>query len=65
MGRADAQDMFLRGRTAVVERILTDVDGGTHLAVTLDDDPAADLNRATGRFRYFAPDEVELVVGRP
>jgi hypothetical protein len=57
--RADAQDLFLAGRTAVVEAVLFDVDGEVHLAVTPEDDPAADLNARHGRFLYFAPDEVE------
>jgi hypothetical protein len=57
--RADAQDLFLAGRTAVVEAVLHDVDGQVHLAVTVTDDPAADLQRSHGRFLYFAPDEVE------
>jgi len=57
--RADAQDLFLEGRTATVEAVLLDVDGEHHLAVTLDDDPAADLARWHGRYLYFAPDEVE------
>jgi hypothetical protein len=59
--RTDAADMFLHGRTATVAAVLHDVDGGTHLAVTMDDDPAAALNASTGRFLYFAPDEVELL----
>lgn len=58
---ADAQDVFLVGRTATVEAVLHDVDDGTHLAVTVDDDPGADLARAQGRFLYFRPDEVEPV----
>jgi hypothetical protein len=57
--RADAQDMFLAGRTATVEAVFLDVDGNRHLAVTLDEDPAADLQRWHGRFLYFSPDEVE------
>jgi hypothetical protein len=57
--RADAQDLFLAGRDAVVEAVLFDVDGQVHLAVTPIDDPAADLHRSHGRFLYFAPDEVE------
>jgi len=57
--RADAQDMFLAGRTALVEAVLLDVDDTVYLAVTLTDDPAADLQSAHGRFLYFAPDEVE------
>ncbi|MEV8527452.1 hypothetical protein AB0451_25415 [Streptomyces sp. NPDC052000] len=56
---ADAQDMFLAGRTAQVAAVLHDVDGSTHLAVTLDDDPAAELNSWYGRFHYFRPDELE------
>jgi hypothetical protein len=57
--RADAQDMFLAGRLATVEAVFLDVDGNRHLAVTLDEDPAADLRRWHGRFLYFSPDEVE------
>jgi hypothetical protein len=57
--RADAQDMFLAGRLATVEAVFLDVDGNRHLAVTLDEDPAADLQRWHGRYLYFAPDEVE------
>ncbi|MBV1853010.1 hypothetical protein [Catellatospora tritici] len=56
--RSDAQDMFLVDRLATVHAVLLDVDGSTHLAVTLDDDPAADLQVEQGRFRYFAPEEV-------
>ncbi|WP_290050585.1 hypothetical protein [Amycolatopsis solani] len=56
---ADAQDMFLTGKTATVRVVLSDVDGATHVAVTLDDDPGADLQHAHGRYRYFSPDEIE------
>ncbi|MCD2192837.1 hypothetical protein LQ327_05470 [Actinomycetospora endophytica] len=55
----DAQDLFLRGRTGVVQAVLHDVDGLVHVAVALDDDPA-DLQTAHGRFRYFAPDELAV-----
>jgi hypothetical protein len=55
---ADAQDMFLDGRIGTVEAVLFDVDGGHHLAVTLDDDPGSDIQRVQGRFLYFRPDEV-------
>ncbi|WP_203908737.1 hypothetical protein [Rhizocola hellebori] len=57
----DAQDMFLRDRTALVEAVLSDVDGATHLAVTLEDDPAGDLLQWQGRYLYFSPEEVELL----
>ena len=59
--RADAQDLFLTGRSVLVEAVLHDVDGNVHLAVTPEDDPAADLQRSHGRFLYFAPDEVEPI----
>jgi len=57
--RADAQDMFLAGRPAVVEAVLLDVDDNPYLAVSLADDPGQELRAAHGRFLYFAPDEVE------
>ncbi|HEX8870110.1 MAG TPA: hypothetical protein VF821_30895 [Lentzea sp.] len=56
---ADAQDMFLAGRIAQVHALRSDVDGGVHLAVTLEDDEGADLLADFGLYRYFAPDEVE------
>jgi hypothetical protein len=62
--RADAQDIFLAGMTAVVARVYFDVDGGTHLAVMLEDDPGGDLYGATGRYYYFAPEEVEPLPSR-
>jgi hypothetical protein len=58
---ADAQDMFLAGCLANVEAVLFDVEGNSHLAVTLVDDPGADLRREQGRFLYFCPDEIEVV----
>lgn len=59
MQRADAQDMFLDGRTARVQGVFRDIDDNNYLAVTLEDDPAADLYQSHGRFLYFQPDEVE------
>ncbi|MGW4886716.1 hypothetical protein [Streptomyces murinus] len=56
---ADAQDMFLDGRSATVAGVFHDVDGSVRLAVTVDDDPAAELHGWYGRFHYFRPDEVE------
>ena len=55
MRRSDAQDMFLDGRVARVEAVLFDVDNHNYLAVTLEDDPAADLHQRHGRFLYFHP----------
>ncbi|MYV46006.1 hypothetical protein [Streptomyces sp. SID2888] len=56
--RTDVQDLFLRGRIATVESVLNDVDGSVHLAVTVDDDPGADIRRDQGVFLYFRPDEI-------
>jgi hypothetical protein len=63
--RADAQDLFLVGREAQVEAVLQDVDGQVHVAVTPLADPMADLQRAQGRFLYFAPDELEPIGSTP
>ena len=57
--RADAQDLFLAGREAIVEAVLHDVDGHVHVAVSPASDPVAELQRSHGRFLYFAPDELE------
>ncbi len=57
--RADAQDIFFADQVARVTAVLSDVDGSTHVALVLVDDPAADLHEEAGRFFYFAPDELE------
>ena len=57
--RADAQDIFFAGQVARVTAVVSDVDGDTHVAVVLVDDPAADLHDWYGRYFYFAPDELE------
>ncbi|MEV6815244.1 hypothetical protein [Micromonospora sp. NPDC051296] len=59
----DAHDMFLDGRTARVEQVLLDVDGSRFLAVTVDDDPGAELHQWYGRLRHFRPEEVEPLTG--
>ncbi len=59
--RADAHDLFYDGRLATVKGVFNDVDGDQHVAVALDDDPAADMLEWQGRFLYFHPDEVEIV----
>jgi hypothetical protein len=58
---ADIQARMLDGRTATIERILTDYDGKTHLGVTIDDDPGQELMRETGRLLYFFAPEVEVI----
>lgn len=57
--RADAQDLFFAGQVARVTAVLSDVDGGVHVALVLVDDPAADMHDWYGRYFYFAPDELE------
>lgn len=56
---ADAQDIFVAGKTARVTSVHEDVEGNRHVAVVVDEDPAADLHDWYGRYLYFSPDEVE------
>ncbi len=57
--RADAQDMFLAGRRAVVIATETSVEGEAMVRVVLDDDPGRDLQEWHGRSWFFGLDEVE------
>ena len=57
-GHADAQDMFLEGKLATVQGVYLDVDDKRYLAVSLNDDPASELQGWHGRFFYFSPQEV-------
>jgi hypothetical protein len=59
--RSDAQDFLLDGKLATVRAVLRDVDGRDCVAVTIDDDPAAELHAWHGRFHYFQLDEVERI----
>ena len=52
---------FLDGLPATVHAVLHEVDGEVHVAVSVDADPAAELQVAHGRFRYFHPDEIEVL----
>jgi hypothetical protein len=56
---ADAQDIFVAGKTARVTSVHEDVEGNKHVGVVVDDDPAADLHDWYGRYLYFSPDELE------
>jgi len=55
----DVYDRMLDGRTATIERLYLDYEDGAHIAVTIDDDPAQDLFRETGRYLFFKAGEVE------
>ncbi len=59
MRNADAQDIFVAGKTARVTSVHSDVEGNKHVAVVVEDDPAADLHDWYGRYLYFSPDELE------
>lgn len=59
--RQDAIDHMLSGKTATIERILTDYDGTVHLGVTIDGDPGQELLRESNRFMFFFLNEVEVL----
>jgi hydrogenase maturation protease len=60
-GGGDVFDRAIAGKVATVEQVHADVDGGVHLAVTLEDDPGQDLGarRQPGHRFFFSPDDVE------
>ena len=62
---ADALDILLRGRTATIESIEQDYEDIVYLAVTVDDDPGADLGmlRQPGHRFFFTLDDVVAVAG--
>jgi len=45
--------LFLAGRTAVVQGVFLDVDGDTHIAVTMENDESAQEFAWHGRYLYF------------
>ncbi len=59
--RSDASDTLIDGRIATIEIIYTDYDDNIHFAVTLDDDPAQEMQRDLGMYRFFSPDEIEHI----
>ena len=62
-GNADALDIVLRGRIATIESIEQDYEDVVYLAVTIDDDPGADLGllRQPGHRFFFTLNDVESV----
>lgn len=58
---ADAYDLLLAGKPALVERVYVGLDGAIQVAVTVEADPMAEIFRDTGRFLYFYGDEVEVI----
>lgn len=59
--RADAIDMIVAGRTAVIEAVEQDLEKRVHLAVVLESDPGKDLGlmRQPGHRFFYGLDEVE------
>jgi hypothetical protein len=45
----------------MVEGVFADVDGGQHVAVSIEGDPLAQMYDGYQRFRYFRPDEVDPI----
>lgn len=63
--RADAMDIILAGKTAVIESVEQDVEGAVHFALVLDDDPGKDIGHARmpGHRFFYTSDEVEPLPG--
>ena len=63
--RADAMDMALAGKIAMIESIEQDAENKTHLALVLEDDPGRDLGllRQPGHRFFYGADEVEPLEG--
>ncbi|MGI9115055.1 MAG: hypothetical protein ACR2FX_08475 [Chthoniobacterales bacterium] len=61
--RADAFDMILSGKIAIIEAIEEDVQNEVHLALVLEDDPGRELGmaRQPGHRFFYGLDEVEPV----
>jgi hypothetical protein len=61
--RADVMDMALDGKTAIIEAVEQDVEGGVQLALVLEDDPGRDLGmmRQPGHRFFYGTDEVEVL----
>jgi hypothetical protein len=61
----DIMDIALAGKVAVVEAIERDLEGRAHVAVTLVDDPGADLGAAgfPGHRFFFSPQELQPLEG--
>ncbi|MDQ6621958.1 MAG: hypothetical protein M3Y86_00525, partial [Verrucomicrobiota bacterium] len=61
--RADAFDMMLNGRIAVIEAVEEDVQNEIHLALVVEDEPGRELgmSRQPGHRFFYGADEVELL----
>lgn len=59
--RADALDMILAGKTALIEAVEEDAEGKVHFALVLEDDPGREFGmmRQPGHRFFYGADEVE------
>jgi hypothetical protein len=63
--RADAFDMAVTGKVAIIESIEQDAENNMHLALVLEDDPGKDLGflKQPGHRFFYGTDEIEPVEG--
>ncbi len=59
--RADTWDNLVRGMTARVNTIETDLEGNHYVGVVFDADPASEMHEWYGRSFFYGTDEVELL----
>jgi hypothetical protein len=61
LDQADIFDIALKGKTATIAAIEQDLEDRVYLAVTVDDDPGADLGAQgkPGHRFFYRPEEVE------
>jgi len=59
----DIMDVFLAGKTGVIESIEQDYEGNIQVAIVMDDDPGKDLGllRQPGHRFFFRVEEIEPV----
>jgi hypothetical protein len=59
----DIMDIALAGKTAIIESIEQDYEGGIQVAIVLDDDPGKDLGllRQPGHRFFFTAEELDPV----
>jgi hypothetical protein len=65
--KADAFDMFLQNKIAVIESIECDYEDNVHIAVVLEDDPGFELGfmRQPGHRFFFSCEEIEPLLSGP
>jgi hypothetical protein len=63
--RADAMDIFLNGKNALVEAVEQDAEGNVHFALVVEDDPGKDFGmlRQSGHRFFYSSEEVEPLQG--